>query len=361
MRVVGRATVQSLFPLVILVAVVSCSGDAGGGDTARVVSQTAVETTAAFPVEAPTWLEGTGTVEPLARISPGSRIMGRVAMVATEAGEQVKRGDLLVALDDRDLQATAAAAQAGVKVAEARAQQARLQYERMERLHSRGSATTKEREDAEAAWNIQSAQLEQVRAGVTVARVNLDHARIFSSVDGWVAARMVEVGDMVAPGQILFTLEDLAQVKVVVDIPEKQALRLATGHEAVVIVDGLQREITAAITRVLPAGNAATRTFQVEILLDNPQGALRSGMFVRARFAVDRREVLMVKTGDLVHRGALAGVYVVDADGVARLRWLRLGQSTAGGSEVLAGLQTGERYVTSPPAGLADGTPVSWE
>ena len=361
MRIGLRAMLPGLMSMVILAVVVSCSGNAGGGGTVTAVPLMPVQTIAASLTPVPTWLEGTGTVEPRARISPGTRVMGRVARVEAQAGEQVHRGDLLVALDDRDLKAAEVAAQAGVKVAEAQAEQARLQHERMERLHTRGSATAKEREDAQAAWSVQQALLEQVMARAAVARVNLGHARIHSPVDGWVAARSVEVGDMVAPGQILFTLEDLAQVKVMVDIPERQARLLAAGHEAVITVDGLQREIVAAITRVLPAGHAASRTFQVEILLDNPAGELRSGMFARARFAVDRRDALVVSDGDLVRRGALSGVFVVGGDEIARLRWLRLGQAMDGGHEVLAGLATGERYVTLPPAGLVDGTPVSWE
>jgi RND family efflux transporter MFP subunit len=306
-------------------------------------------------------VEATGTVEPAVRVFPASLVMGRVAEIGARAGEQVRRGDLLVRLDDRALAAALAEARATVQATEARVEQTRRQYERMERLQARGSATSKEYEDARASWQVQNALLEQAGAQVTAAQVNLGYTRITSPMDGWVAERQVEKGDMVSPGHTLYTLEDLSLVKVLVDVPQQQAAGFSPGDEVAIKLDGQTEEIAAGIARILPAGDAATRTFRMEILVDNSRGDLRSGMFARARFRQGERQVLLVAHGDLIQRGALNGVFVVDPGQVVRLRWLRLGDVHENGHEVLAGLAPGERFVAAPPPELADGMAVSPE
>jgi multidrug efflux pump subunit AcrA (membrane-fusion protein) len=117
-------------------------------------------------------------------------------------------------------------------------------------------------------------------------------------------------------------------------------------------------ERAAVVDRVAPAGDPTSRTFQVELILDNTDGRLRSGMFARAIFARGSRPALMVPAAALIRRGGLTGVYVVDGDGRARLRWLGLGRPQGDAVEALSGLTPGEAVVLGPPLGLADGVPV---
>ena len=102
----------------------------------------------------------------------------------------------------------------------------------------------------------------------------------------------------------------------------------------------------------------ATRKQQVQVVLDNPDGRIKSGMFVRAEFARGDREALVVPSSAVIDRSQLRGLFVVDGEGLARLRWVRLGRNLDDGFEVLSGLAPGERYVVTPPAALTDGSPV---
>jgi multidrug efflux pump subunit AcrA (membrane-fusion protein) len=123
------------------------------------------------------------------------------------------------------------------------------------------------------------------------------------------------------------------------------------------------------IERIVPSGDRLSRTFRFEVVLPNPDGTLKSGMF--ARVALPRaatRPMLLVPRSAIVRRGGLEGVFVIDADrlgmepvsgsGTARLRWLRTGETRGDEVAVLSGLEEGESYVVEPPAGLADGAPV---
>lgn len=299
-----------------------------------------------------------GTVEPWVRTSPGTKLLGRVAVVAVREGDRVREGGLLARLEDADLKAAVEQAEAAVAMAEAGRENAHAQHARMVELHRRGSVTDKNLEDATAGIRVADAALQQARAALSGARVNLGYAEIRSPISGWVVARRTEVGDMAAPGVPLFTLEDLSRVKVVLQVPESDVVGLQAGMPATVEVDVLERELPATIHRVVPAGDPTSRTYEVQLVLDNPDGDLKSGMFARGRFRTGTRDALRVPRTAVVRRGQLDGLFVVDEEGAARLRWVRLGRTEGDRVLVLSGLQEGERYVVDPPADLLDDTPV---
>lgn len=306
-------------------------------------------------------VRATAAIEPSRRVAPGTKILGRVEAVPVVEGQRVAAGQLLARLESRDLEAAVHQAEAAVAAAEAQLENARAQHDRMVELQARGSATTKNLEDATTGFRMAQAGVEQARANLAAARVNLGYARVVSPLDGWVVSKQIEAGDMVAPGRPLFTVEDLDPVKVVAEVPESEVSGLAPDDPAVVEVSavGLRRE--GSVSRIVPAGDARSRTFRCEIVLPNPDGVLKSGMFARVAFEprgeARTREALLVPAGALVRRGQLDGLYVVE-DARARLRWVRTGASRDGEVEVLSGLSAGDRYVVEPTAALVDGVPV---
>ncbi len=303
----------------------------------------------------------TAAIEPSRRVMPGSKILGRVDAVPVSEGQRVEAGQLLARLESRDLEAAVDQTRAAVASAQAQLVNARAQHERMVELQGRGSATTKNLEDATAGFQMAEAGVDQARANLAAARVNLSYARVVSPLDGWLVAKQIEEGDMVSPGRPLFTVEDLDPVKVVAEVPETEISGLAPGDPAVVEVTAVGFRQAGEISRIVPAGDARSRTFRCEIVLANPQGVLKSGMFARVAFqpasATSAREALLVPAGAIVRRGQLEGLYVVE-DAHARLRWVRTGARGDGEVEVLSGLSPGDRYVVEPPAGLADGVAV---
>lgn len=304
----------------------------------------------------PTAVTATGSTEAVRRTAPGTKILGRVDEVAVREGERVRQGQLLARLESRDLEAAVRQAEAAISMAEAELENARSQESRMRGLHSRGSATEKSLEDASAALAVRESALEHARANLEAAKVPLSYARIASPLDGWVVERRVEAGDLASPGVPLFVVEDLSRIKVTVRVPESGVVQLAPGGAATVTLLG--RDLPASIARIVPAGDPASRTFEVQLLLDNPEGDIKSGMFARTSFVVGERETLCVPQDAVFRRGQLDGVFVVDDEGRARLRWVRLGPLWQGCLEVLSGLEPAERVVVDPPADLQDGAPV---
>jgi RND family efflux transporter MFP subunit len=343
-----------------LAVLAACGGDhATDGGTGEQAGPVRVELAVAAVTESPAVTAATGSVEPWLRVSPGSKILGRVQEVRVRAGDRVERGQLLAILEGGDLQAAVEQARAAVAMAQANLVNARAQHERMEDLHERGSVTDKNLEDALAGLRVAEASVRQAEANLTAARVNLGYSMVRSPVTGWIVEKRVEAGDMASPGMAFFTVEDLSRVKVVVRVPEGEVVGLEVGAPAVVTLDVLETEYRGTVDRVAPAGDAASRTFDIEIVLENPEGRIRSGMFARVRFQRGTRQALRIPERSVVRRGQLEGVFVVAGDGVARLRWARFGRTADGLVEVLSGLEAGERYVVAPPAGLTDGARVT--
>lgn len=309
-------------------------------------------------------VRATGSVEAARRVSPAAKILGRILEAPYDEGENVGKGTVLFRLESRDLQAAVQQAEAAVARAEATLENATAQKNRMEDLHSRGSVTAKNLEDAIAGFRVAQASLAQSQANLDAARVALDYAEVRSPLAGWVVEKHREVGDMATPGRPLITLEDLARVEINVQVPEADIVGLEKGTPARVEVLG--REIEASIGRIAVSGDPASRTFNVKLFLDNPDGFLKSGMFARVVFTPmdsSGRRVLRVSENALVRRGQLVGLFIAEGtvaedtveEKTLRLRWIKLGRD----GEVLSGLVEGERYVLQPSADLRDGTPYS--
>ncbi|MGD8815682.1 MAG: efflux RND transporter periplasmic adaptor subunit [Acidobacteriota bacterium] len=171
-------------------------------------------------VEIPVIAEATGSVEAWRRVSPATKIMGRVRELPVRKGDRVDAGQVIARLESADLEAAVAQARAAVTMAEATLENAATHHARMEALHAQRSVTDKNLEDATAGHRVAEASLDVARANLAAAEVMLGYAEIEAPITGWVTAKMIEAGDMAAPGHPVVVIEDLSRVKVAVSVPE---------------------------------------------------------------------------------------------------------------------------------------------
>jgi multidrug efflux pump subunit AcrA (membrane-fusion protein) len=317
-----------------------------------------------------------------------SRVMATVREVLAQPGDRVRTGQVLLRLDDRDVSAAARQAGARGAVAErtldaARVEQeaadaalalARATHKRIAALHERKSATPQELDQAVANLRAAEARVARSRAGLSEAQANLDaskagteaaevttsYATIVAPFDGLVTEKLVDPGNLVAPGTPLLRMEDTRTFELEVRVDESRAARIAPKGSVPVIVDGPDgpMTLTGRVSEVARAVDSDSRTLLVTIALPPTPGALTPGMFGRAAFAGPSRRLLTVPDGALVRNGQLTSVFVVDGER-ARLRFVNAGRSADGATEILAGLAEGESVVVDPPPGLRDGTPVT--
>ncbi len=343
-----------------------------------------VRTAAVETLAWPSVYEAVGTVRARTAATLSAKVMGYVREVLVDAGDRVRAGQLLVTLDARDLdaahrQAQAALAEAqsataeadnAIAAAKAQLEFAEATYRRMKDLHDKRSISEHEFDEVAAKLKLARAnhemalsrreQLEdkirQSREAVAAAAVMRSFAEIKSPFDGTVTEKIVEPGNLAAPGAPLLKLEQAGAYRLEAWVEESRLPQVRAGQEVEVDLEALGRTITAHVSEVVPAVDDASRAFLVRINLPAaPQ--LRSGLFGRARFEIGTGQAVTVPAEAVLSQGQIRSVFVVEG-GQARRRLVTLGQMREGRFEVLSGLSPGEIVVVPVPAGLADGNPV---
>jgi membrane fusion protein (multidrug efflux system) len=263
-----------------------------------------------------------------------------------DEGEPIAEGDPLVYLNTELLQARFDQAQAQFEYDE-------REYRRISDLYERGVTSKTELDNARSRLDLGKALLDE-------AAHNLERAAIVAPVTGILNRLPMEIGEYVMPGDPVAEIVSIDQVKVAVEVPERDVHYLRVGDRAAVVVAWPQEtEFVGTITYISELADDQTRTTRVEILVDNRQHALRSGQIVRARLT--RRmltDVIMVPLGSVIplERGRV--VYVVN-DNHAERREVELGIIKGRSVQVLSGLSTGERLIVAGHRLVGPGQPVA--
>ena len=279
-----------------------------------------------FPSEA--------VVEAIQQATVGAQVPGRVLEVKADAGQVVKKGDVLMRIDARE------AAEAA-RAAEAQYANARVNYERTRSLVAQKFMSA-------AALDKAKADFDAAAANRAAAGASQSHATILAPITGIVARRHAELGDMAMPGTPLFTIYQPGGLRVTASIPQYRLKDMRAVKTARVEFPESGQWVDATAVQVLPTADAATHVSQVRVTLPTVPEAT-PGMFARVHFVTGQAEKLTVPASAVLRRGEVAAVYVQAADGRLSLRQLRLGDSVGRGEiEVLAGLATGDQVVSEP-------------
>jgi membrane fusion protein, multidrug efflux system len=276
-------------------------------------------------------------------------VSGRVAKLGFNDGQRVRRGQLLVQLDDT-LQ------QAQLKQSQAQASIARTNLQRNRDLVAQNFVS-------QSAVDQSAAALEVAEAQVALAEAQLARMRIMAPFDGVAGIRSVNLGDYVKDGADLVNVEDLSQVWVDFRLPERFIARVKPGQAVDVRLDAIPGQRFAGKIDALDSLiDADGRSLLVRARLDNPGGLLKAGLFARTRIVFARREnALVVPEEALVPQGGKQYLFkVVDgAKGtVAQRLEAHLGLRLPGKVEVLEGLAAGDLVVTAGQARLGRGEAV---
>jgi RND family efflux transporter MFP subunit len=343
----------------------------------------AVHTVTVAPQDWPAVYEASGTVRARTAAVISSRVTGYVQQVTVQTGDRVAAGQTLVTLDARDLDAAWRRAEAarsevesaipeadsGVAAAKASLELARVTFQRMEKLYAEKSISNQEYDEASSRLKAAQASYEMARAKRTqldarlqaahqdtrAAAITRDYARIVAPFAGVVTEKSLEPGTLATTGAPLLTIERAGAYRLEAAVDETKLAAVRVGQIVHVALDTPECNVAAKVAEVVPAVDAASRSYIAKI--DLPCAGLRSGAFGRALFPLGTRRVLAVPAAAILERGQIQSVFVVEK-GVARTRLVTTGERAANGVEVLSGLSGGEAVVTPIPAGLTDGASV---
>lgn len=321
-----------------------------------------VSVVSAQAVVVPDVVEAVGTLRAAETSQLAAQMMGNIVEIRVREGDRVRRGQVLAVIDEAQPRAALDRATAGELVAqqESTASEsdfalAEATFKRYQTLYDRKSVSPQEFDEIKARYQAAQARREMAHAGQAQAKAVLQQAHtalsythIVAPFDGVITEKKADVGTLANPGMPIFTVEDLRRHRLEASVNESDLQYVRQGQQVPVLVDALgNRQLKGKVVEIVPAADPASHSFVVKVELPSDP-SLRSGLFGRAQFARGERSALLIPRTAVVERGQLQGIYVLDQNKVAGLRYITLGRPSAGQVEVLAGLQAGETFVADP-------------
>ena len=297
--------------------------------------------------------ETTGNVRSDRESLVASRAMGVVTSVLVQEGDAVKAGQLLLTIDDRDASQKAQAAGMALESAKQNKLLSETTWQRYKNLFDEKALSRQEMDQVETQKKVAQAEYERAKAMADEAKTYQSFTRVKAPVSGRVTQKRIDAGSMASPGMPLLVIEQSGSFYVEAAVDERLAGKIKPGMEAELIVESAGQSLRTTVRQVLTSIDPLSRTFVVKI---HPGDiAARSGLFVRVRMPVGKKEAIVVPSGAVVHKGQLTGVYAVDDRGTITYRLVRAGAAYGGNTEILSGLVAGDRVIVGGVERAQDG------
>lgn len=288
----------------------------------------------------------TGQIEAMQSVELRPDIEGRITQILVREGALVSRGQALLKVDDAELRAEVARA-------EAERDLARQSLVRTRELLTQKASSQSELERAEATSRSTEAQYQLLK-------VRLDRTTIRAPFSGVAGRRLISLGDYVTTSDALMTVQTVSPQRAVFQVPERYAEQVAVGQRVTFRVAALPgRDFSGRVDFVDPVVQLPGRTITIKAQVPNTRRELQSGMFIEARLATAVRPgaVVIAEDGVLPIQGTNF-VWVVK-DGKATRRQVELGVRTPGFVETRSGIEAGEQVVVGGQERLAEGAPAA--
>jgi membrane fusion protein (multidrug efflux system) len=290
--------------------------------------------------------EAVGTVRAYESITVTAKVAGVISEIGFEEGQKVKTGDILVQMDAAERRAAIEQATAEANRAVAQKNEIAIRLERAQALNRTGAGTSAQVEDLTAQIKSLEGALASAQAQRKAAEARLEELTIRAPFAGRVGTRSVSLGAYIAPGTRITSLDDLSRIRLDFAVPENLLGRLELG-QTVNATSAAYRERTfkGKVATIDPRVDQPTRTVRLTAEFDNPDEALKPGMFLSVILEVtNKSDAVVVQEEAIVSEGLRHIVYPVKDNKVER-RVITIGQRQGGKVEVVEGLQAGETIV----------------
>lgn len=332
---------------IIAGAVIAATGCGNTGKKAEEQPVTAVETAPTVSViqvskrDVPQEATYTSTVQPYVKNNIVPQAGGRITNINVEIGDFVKEGQILAEIDKAQLQQ----AQLSLKNQE-------VELARLKSLYEAGGLSKSDLDAIELQYNVTKTQVDNL----------LENTVLRSPINGVVTARNYDVGDMCSMSAPIFTVEQIVPVKLLVGISESDYSKVKKGDSVEIKADAVpDKTFYGKINRIYPTIDPTTRTFTVEVVVQNNYRTLRPGMFVRAMVNFGTNNSVVIPDVAVVKQQGSGErfVYVLNEDGTVTYQKVVLGRRMDAEYEVLEGIADGAKVVTGGQIRLKDGIKVT--
>jgi membrane fusion protein (multidrug efflux system) len=307
------------------------------------------------------YIETTGTLKPDEEVAVSSEVDGIVRKIKVEEGTTVHSGMLLVEINEIDYLLERKRSDAALKQAQANLANAKSEFKRKESLFQEELITKQQFDDIATKVALTEADLDRAKATLETSKEKLARTKVYSPLVGAVKEKKISVGDYVRNGTPLLQLIKIDPLKLDFTISEKDAALVKIGQEVAFNVDSYPgKDFKGKITLLYPHVEEKTRTLLAEAIVPNGNHLLRPGYFARTLiYTSAARGGVMCPITALLHDNANIRIFVVDSDGKAHERIVKLGGKYGEYVEILEGLKDKELIVVVGQNNLSEGVKVN--
>lgn len=344
----------------LTVAAAACGGNEASGGSG--MPPTSVEAVVAIRDTLDVTVRSVGSLEAEAQVDLQSEAEGRVSRILAREGETVRRGQVLLVLDQEKLRSQLQAAEAAATRAQAEAENLGRQLERNRGLLETGAISRQAFDDLEASHDAAQARLAETRASAALARRQLADASVVAPFSGRTGIRHVDLGDYVREGDPLFTLVDDDSLEIQFSVPERYIGRLATGSPVTLrVTSHPDTAFEGTVSFVSPVVDPTNRSVTLKARVGNPARALRAGQFANVVLGLERRpDAILVPEAAIVPRAGQTFVFLIEG-GQATERPVRVGERARGIVQIASGVEAGDTVIVAGQQKVREGSPVAPE
>ena len=280
------------------------------------------------------------TIQAYVKNNIAPQTAGRISRILVDVGDNVKKGQVVAEMDQTQL------AQIELQL-----KNNETEYNRLKELYEVGGLSKSDLDAIEMAYNVSKTQYNNLK----------ENATLVSPINGVITARNYDAGDMYAMSAPIYTVEQIVPVKLLVGISETDYTKVKKGDSVEITADALPGQtFTGKVRKIYPTVDPATRTFTVEVVIDNNNSALRPGMFARAKVNFGMNNSVVIPDVAVVKQQGSGErfVYVLNEDNTVTYQKVVLGRRMGAEYEVLEGLSDGAKVVTGGMIRLKDGIKV---
>ncbi|HEV2558090.1 MAG TPA: efflux RND transporter periplasmic adaptor subunit [Microvirga sp.] len=300
-----------------------------------------------------------GSLRAVNQAAVKARVGGEVREVLVREGEAVKAGQILVRMDVSDYQARVEQAKGALSAARGQLDIAVKARDNNKALLEKGFISKNAFDTATSQYDIARANVESAKGALDVAQKALADTTIRAPISGLVSSRMVQPGEKVSPDNRLLDVVDLSRMELEAAVPAADIMNVSLDQEVQVRIEGLDAPLTGKVVRINPATQTGSRSILAYIQIDNPQGALRVGMFGEAQLTLAKRSAVLSVPQSAIRNNGSNFVYVIE-NGVVTQKPVELGlrgdDGEGGAVEVVSGLKNGDLVVKNNLGNLKTGT-----
>ena len=295
----------------------------------------------------------TGTIRPRvgAEVKVGARISGQVTRLFVTVGSQVRDGQIIAELDQVELRARRDQAIAAIELETAAMAGVKRILDRTTELHEGQLVATEEMEQAQTGYNLALARIKRAEADLALIDVQIGYTTIRTPIAGVVASVSTQEGESISAGlaaPTFVTIINLDRLEAIAFVDETDIGRVVPGYQTSLTVDTYpDREFTGTVRAIAPKAviQSSVVNYEVSIDLDNPDGFLKPDMTTNTNILTESREVLCLSNRAIRRDAEGAYIMLAQAGDIHERRMIRTGQRSGSYTEIVQGLNAGDRVV----------------